>query len=209
MLRSASNAPERFEPGRGQLGVAHRVLDVLVAQIRLKGAGIMSLGSERKSASMPQHVRMRLEAEPCLCARTLDHPGEACGGEGGAALRREHKGRLRLLLPLQPSKHAKLVPDDRVGAGAALLDPANVQGGRSEVHLIPPKVCQLACPQAMTVGNKDHGGVPMSPAVAPGGPEQPFDLGLRQVFASAQVGIWGSLRCNCSIYGARSHQPET
>jgi hypothetical protein len=24
--------------------------------------------------------------------------------------------------------------------------------------------------------------------------EQPFDLGLRQVFASAQVGIWGSHR---------------
>ena len=27
--------------------------------------------------------------------------------------------------------------------------------------------------------------------------------------AGAQVGVWGALRCNCSIYGARSHQSET
>jgi len=85
-----------------------------------------------------------------------------------------------------------------------LLDPANVQGGRSEVHLIPPKVCQLACPQAMSVGHKDHRGVPVCPAVALGGPEQPFDLGLRQVLAGAQVGVAAAPRCDCSIYGARA-----
>jgi type 1 fimbriae regulatory protein FimB/type 1 fimbriae regulatory protein FimE len=36
-----------------------------------------------------------------------------------------------------------------MGAGGALFDPANVQGGRSEVHLIPPKVRQLARSQAI------------------------------------------------------------
>src|SRR6516165_192124 len=62
ILRSASNAPEGFEPGRGQLGVAHRVLDVLVPEIRLKGAGVVPFGGQRKPAGMAEHVRMRLEA---------------------------------------------------------------------------------------------------------------------------------------------------
>jgi hypothetical protein len=96
-----------------------------------------------------------------------------------------------------------------MGTWRALLDPADVQGGRSEVHLIPAQVGQLAGPETVAIGNKDHRGVAVGPAVALGGPEQPFDLGLRQVFAGAQVSIWGTLRCNCSIYGARSHQPET
>jgi len=32
--------------------------------------------------------------------------------------------------------------------------------------------------------------VPLSPAVVLGGREQSFDLGLRQIFAGAQVSIW-------------------
>ena len=82
MLRSASNAPERFEPSWGQLRIAHRVLDVLVSEIRLKGAGIMPLGRQGKPTGMPEHVGVRLEPELRLCARTLDHAREACGGEG-------------------------------------------------------------------------------------------------------------------------------
>jgi hypothetical protein len=36
---AATSSPEALEPGGGRLGVAHRVLDVLVSEIRLKGAG--------------------------------------------------------------------------------------------------------------------------------------------------------------------------
>jgi len=42
-VRARSSAPEVFEPSRRQLGVAHRVLNVLVAEIGLKGAGVVPL----------------------------------------------------------------------------------------------------------------------------------------------------------------------
>ena len=95
-----------------------------------------------------------------------------------------------------------------MGAGAALLDPADVQGGRGEVDLVPAQVRQFARPQTMAVGHKDHRGVPVAPSVALGGLEQPLDLGLRQVFAGAQVGIGTARRPNCSYFGVRCHQLE-
>ena len=74
-------------------------------------------------------------------------------------------------------------------ARRAPLDPADVQRGRPEVHLIPSQVYKLRSPQAVPVGHKDHGGVPMPPAVLPGGVHQPLDLGLSQVLAGAQVRV--------------------
>jgi hypothetical protein len=74
--------PKAFEPGRGQLGVPHRVLDVLVSEIRLKRAGVMAFGSQGEPAGMPQHVRMRLESELRLRSSPLDHAREAGGAEG-------------------------------------------------------------------------------------------------------------------------------
>jgi hypothetical protein len=80
-IRASSNPPKGLEAGRGQLGVAHRVLDVLVTEIRLEGARVMSLGRQREPAGMPQHVRVRLEGELRLHSRPLDHAREPCGGE--------------------------------------------------------------------------------------------------------------------------------
>ncbi len=76
-----------------------------------------------------------------------------------------------------------------MGAWRALLDPADVQRGRAELHLIPAQVHQLGGPQAVPVGHQDHGGVPVAPAVSLGGFHQPLDLGLGQVLAGAQVGV--------------------
>ena len=67
----------------------------------------------------------------------LDHSGEASRSKWSTALGREHEGRLRLLLTMQPPEGAQLVTDDRMRAGSALLGPADVQGGRSEVNLLP------------------------------------------------------------------------
>ena len=89
-----------------------------------------------------------------------------------------------------------------MGAGAALFDPADVEGGRGEVDLIPAQVDQFGCPEAVAIGHQDHRGIPVAPSVALGGLEQPLDLGLRQVLAGPQVGVGAALRCNCSIYGA-------
>jgi hypothetical protein len=42
-----------LEPGRGQLGVAHCVLDIFVAEVGLERARVVSLGRQRKPAGMP------------------------------------------------------------------------------------------------------------------------------------------------------------
>ena len=95
-----------------------------------------------------------------------------------------------------------------MGARGALLDPADVQRGGPEVHLIPPQVRQLGRPQAVPVGHQDHRGVPVAPAVSRGGLHQPLDLGLRQVLAGPQVGVGGPLGPDCSVYGGWRDQPE-
>lgn len=95
-----------------------------------------------------------------------------------------------------------------MGAGAALLDPADVQGGGGEVDLIPAQVGQLAGPEPMPIGHKDHRSVPVRPSVALRGPQQPFDLGLRQVLAGAQVGVGESSGCDCSFFGGWRDEPE-
>ena len=95
-----------------------------------------------------------------------------------------------------------------MGAWGALLDPADVQRGRPEIHLIPPQVHQLGGPQAVPVGHKDHRGVPVAPAVSPGGFHQPLDLGFGQVLAGAQVGIGAPLGPDCSVYGGWRDQLE-
>ncbi len=78
-----------------------------------------------------------------LDARALDHAGEASRAERRAALGGEDERRFRLLLALQPPQRPQLVAEDRMGAGSALLDPADVQGGRSELDLIREQVNQL------------------------------------------------------------------
>ena len=40
MLPSGLGPPEILEAGRGQLGVTHGALDVLVPEVSLKGAGV-------------------------------------------------------------------------------------------------------------------------------------------------------------------------
>src|SRR5215471_402097 len=60
----------------------------------------------------------------------------------------------------------------------------------------------------MPVSDKDHGGVAVTPAVAPGGGHKPLDLGLRQVLAGAQVAIGAPAGRNCSFYDSWRDHPE-
>ncbi len=86
-----------------------------------------------------------------------------------------------------------------MGAGCALLDPPNVQGGRFEIDLIPPQIDQLGRSQAMPVGDKDHRGVAVAMAIAPGSLDQPLDLVLGKVLAGPQIAVAASTWCNCSF----------
>jgi len=49
-------SPEALEPIGRQLGVAHRVLNVLVAEVGLQSAGIMPFVGQGESKGVPQHV---------------------------------------------------------------------------------------------------------------------------------------------------------
>ena len=60
----------------------------------------------------------------------------------------------------------------------------------------------------MPVGDKDHGGIAVTPAVAPGGGHKLLDLGLGQIFAGPQVAIGPPPRCYCSFYDGWRDQPE-
>ena len=55
---------------RRQLGVAHRVLDVLVTEISLQRPRIVALVGQREAGGVPQLVRVRLEPKACRRART-------------------------------------------------------------------------------------------------------------------------------------------
>jgi hypothetical protein len=77
----------------------------------------VSLVGERKAAGVAQHVRVSLKANASRLASALDHPGKASRGERRAALRRGHKGGLRVLLPSQAAQRPQLVAPDRVRAG--------------------------------------------------------------------------------------------
>ena len=83
---------------------------------------------------MPQHVRVGLEPEPGLTARTRHHAGEASGAEGRSPLRGEHEGRLGLLFALK----AASAPVVRLRGSDGCLAPlrraratAAEQGGRT------------------------------------------------------------------------------
>jgi len=50
-------SPKILEPLRRLLGVANRLLNILVAQIRLQSPGIVTPIRQRKSKLMSEHVR--------------------------------------------------------------------------------------------------------------------------------------------------------
>ena len=184
------------------------MLNVAVAEVGLQSAGVVALVGQGIAASMPKHVRVRLERQLGLPARPLDHAGEPSCAERCPAFRREHKRRLRFLLAQKPPQRPQFIPEDRMGAGRAFLDPADVQGRGAEIHLIPAQVHQFRHAQAMPVSREDHRGIPLAPAVALGSFHQPLDFGLGQVFAGAKVGVWNALGDDCAIYGGWRDQLE-
>ena len=60
--------PEVPEPIRTKLGVFRRMLDVAVAEVVLKGSGIVAIVSQFVAAGMAKHVRMDLKRHPTYLA---------------------------------------------------------------------------------------------------------------------------------------------
>ena len=68
--------PESLKPIWCQLGVPHRVLDILVAQIVLDRPGVMSLVRQIEPTGMAQHVGVDREIELSLPACSGDQLGK-------------------------------------------------------------------------------------------------------------------------------------
>src|SRR5262249_7556303 len=100
---AGSILPEVLEARGRQLGVAHRVLDVAVAQIGLKRPGIDAVIGELEAACVPQHVRMHRETEIGGNAKPGDHLTKGSGRERRTALRSEDKRRGGILLAFEPA----------------------------------------------------------------------------------------------------------
>jgi hypothetical protein len=72
---AASRAPEIAEPVRRKLGIAHRVLNVLVPEPGLQRPRVVAGIGERITTRVPQHVRMDREGHPGAAPRS---DGSAC-----------------------------------------------------------------------------------------------------------------------------------
>jgi hypothetical protein len=90
--------PEILEPRRRKLGIAHRMLDVAMPEIRLQGASIVASIGQGISAGVTQHVRVSLEGQFGCPTGSFDHSREAGGCEWRTALGREYERRPWLLL---------------------------------------------------------------------------------------------------------------
>src|SRR5436305_237604 len=60
----------------------------------------------------------------------------------------------------------------------------------------------------MPIADKDHRGVPVTPAVAFNGRREPVDLVGSQILARPQVAIGDPFRGNCTVYGGWRDQLE-
>src|SRR5580704_4148701 len=77
-----------------------------------------------------------------------------------------------------------------------------------EVHLVLTQITEFGRPEAMPVGEQNHGRVPMPIAVGLRRLDQRLDLAGGQVLAGAKLGVWTPGRHNCSIYFGWRDQPQ-
>jgi hypothetical protein len=115
---------------------------------------------------MPEHVGVDLKRQRRFLTRSLNEPVEPIGSEGRASFAYEHECRRRLApqLPERP----ELIASDRVARGLAIFHAADVQHGRSKIHLLPSEIAHLRRTKAMSIRNQDHRRVAMAVPIGSG-----------------------------------------
>jgi hypothetical protein len=91
---------------RRQLGVAHRMLNVLVTEVVLQRARIDALIGQFETSRVPEHVRMDLERHLRGLAQPGDHSPKTNSTHGRPPFAHEHIA-ARLLLALQSTQSAE------------------------------------------------------------------------------------------------------
>jgi hypothetical protein len=73
-----------------------------------------------------------------------------------------------------------------------------VEDGGSELDLVPAKVAQFGCPQAMAEGDQDHGGIPVPVSIGLRRLDQSLDLAWSEVLPGSELGVRTPTWSNCS-----------
>src|SRR5262245_44276732 len=144
----------------------------------LQGARVVAIVGDLEPTGMAKHVWVDGEWHLCGLPEALGEAVKTDGADRPAALGNEYVGVLRVLAS-QLAERPHLVTADRVHAGNPVLDTVNVQAALGQLDLLPLQVADLRRPQAMAVGDQDHGRIPMPvAAMLSGALHQPLDLAL-------------------------------
>ena len=114
--------------------------------------------------------------------------------ERRAAFAREDEWRSRVLLALEPAECPQLAAGQRVDRLRAALEHGSLRAAMGKVDRVPAKRDQFARPQAVPIGDQDHGGVTMAITIPRRGSDQALDFALGQVFARAEFRVTAAAR---------------
>ena len=116
-----------------------------MAEIGLQAAGVVAIRRELVTGGMPEHVRVHSNAQIGLDAGPFNHSAKTRRRKWRAALRHEHEGRRRALAVML-AQLPHFPAGQRMCAGRAVLDPADVQGRGLEVDLLPAQIHHFGRP---------------------------------------------------------------
>src|SRR5262249_19806885 len=177
----SSVPPKIFEPVGRHFGVPDRVLNVLVPKVVLQGPGVVAIICELEPTGVAKHVWVDGEWHLGGLPEALDEPVETDGTDWPPSLGNEYVGVSRVIAA-KLAQRPHLVTANRVHAGNPILDTVNVQAALGELDLLPLQVADLRGPQAVAIGDQDHGRVAMPiAAMLAGAVHQPLDLALGEV----------------------------
>jgi hypothetical protein len=199
-------APEIFKPSRRQFRVSHRMLDVLVSEVILQRAGIVTGVRQRVATGMTEHVRVYLKGQAGFLPGTLDRPVKRISCEGTASLRHKDKRRFRCLT-VQSAQRAKLIAADRMRRWLAILCPADMQRSGPEIYLGPFQIADLRGPQAVPIGDQNHRSISVTVVIVLCGLDQLLNLSLGQMVARP-IGSIGLAHWQSCLQGKRHDDCE-
>lgn len=192
MAGATSILPKAVKSGWRQLGVAHCVLDVLVPEIVLNGARIVSRVRKFEADPVAQHVRVDLQGKVDAFSGARQHAPEGIGGHWSPAFRQEHETGIGFDLALQTTQGADFTTTQGMNAVDAALEAAHLEMAQGKVDLVPAKRHEFANPEAVAIRDEDHRSVAMTVATPRRGRlTQLVDFGLRQVLARTHVLVAG------------------
>ena len=178
--------PQLLEPRRVGGGVAHRVLDVAVAEVVLDQPGVRALVGQGVAAGVAQHVRVGGQRQPGPLAALTDRQPRGLAAQGAAPLADEKSVRRRPhRVPLRQPRldRADFLRAQGLGGGQPSLQAADVHHPVVHVHLGQLQAARLRHPQAVAERQQQQAAVAGGVAAALGGREQPLHLRRHQIVA--------------------------